>query len=162
MVLLYFATYYEFAEFAGRFALSAWYVLQAYVLLFWAYVLAPVVVYGLRVAAIKRLFRPRTAGTAQTDFLLLVPAHNEEALLPGLLASIGRLHYPASRFRTVVVADNCTDHTAQLARQAGAECLERTTAGPLRQQSASRGGAAASHRGVRARCRLPPRPAVSG
>jgi hypothetical protein len=138
MVLLYFATYYEFAEFAGRFALSAWYVLQAYVLLFWAYVLAPVVVYGLRVAAIKRLFRPRTAGTAQTDFLLLVPAHNEEALLPGLLASIGRLHYPASRFRTVVVADNCTDHTAQLARQAGAECLERTTAGPSNKTQALR------------------------
>jgi hypothetical protein len=127
MVLLYFATYYEFAEFAGRFALSAWYVLQAYVLLFWAYVLAPVVVYGLRVAAIKRLFRPRTA-----------PAHNEEALLPGLLASIGRLHYPASRFRTVVVADNCTDHTAQLARQAGAECLERTTAGPSNKTQALR------------------------
>ncbi|RZK62333.1 MAG: glycosyltransferase, partial [Hymenobacter sp.] len=66
----------------------------------------------------------------QTDFLLLIPAHNEEALLPTLLASIGQLSYPAARFRVVVVADNCTDRTAQLARQAGAACLLRTTAHP--------------------------------
>jgi cellulose synthase/poly-beta-1,6-N-acetylglucosamine synthase-like glycosyltransferase len=128
MVLLYLGIYYEFA---GHLALGAWYILQGYVLLFSAYVLVPVVVYALRAAVIKRFFQPSTAASeAQTDFVLLVPAHNEEELLPGLLASIGRLHYPASRFRTVVVADNCTDHTARLARQAGAECLERTTVGP--------------------------------
>jgi cellulose synthase/poly-beta-1,6-N-acetylglucosamine synthase-like glycosyltransferase len=39
--------------------------------------------------------------------------------------SLLNLRYSAERFRTVVVADNCTDRTAVLARAAGAECLER-------------------------------------
>jgi cellulose synthase/poly-beta-1,6-N-acetylglucosamine synthase-like glycosyltransferase len=119
--------------------LGVWYAAQGYVLFFWAYVVAPAVVYGLRAAAIKRLFRASSAtAAAQTDFLLLIPAHNEEAMLPGLLASIGRLQYPASHFRTVVVADNCLDHTARLAQLAGAECLVRTTVGPSNKAQALR------------------------
>lgn len=136
MVLLYFASYLELAT---SLTLGVWYTVQGYVLLFCAYVLAPGLAYGLRAAAVQRLFRRPPAGDApQTNFLLLVPAHNEEALLPGLLASIGHLQYPAQRFRTVVVADNCHDHTARLARQAGAECLERTTTGPSSKAQALR------------------------
>ena len=141
MVLLYSASY---SHLVVSLAFGAWYVVQGYVLLFCAYVLAPGIAYGLRAAAVQRLFRPPPAGGApQTNFLLLVPAHNEEALLPGLLASIGRLQYPAQRFRTVVVADNCHDHTARLARQAGAECHERTTAGPSSKAQALRYAVAA-------------------
>jgi len=36
------------------------------------------------------------------------------------------MRYPAGRFGVVVVADNCTDRTAELARAAGAQCLERS------------------------------------
>ncbi|RZK51571.1 MAG: glycosyltransferase, partial [Hymenobacter sp.] len=131
-------------EWVSSLALSIWYLLQAYVLLFGAYVLAPGVVYLLCSGRINRLFRSLPAAPAppQTDFLLLIPAHNEGALLPTLLASIGQLRYPAPRFRTVVVADNCTDHTALLARQAGAECLVRTTAHP---SSKSQALACAAH-----------------
>ncbi len=106
-----------------------WYVMQGYVLLFYAYVFSPVIIYLLFSARINRLFRRGggPAAPARTDFVLLVPAHNEAALLPGLLASLGQLSYPAGRYRTVVVADNCTDDTAALAQAAGATCLVRTT-----------------------------------
>lgn len=119
-------------EWVSGIVLSIWYLAQGYVLLFSAYVLAPGLVYLLASARLSRLFggQPVAPALPETDFLLLIPAHNEERLLPVLLASIGQLRYPAARFRTVVVADNCTDRTAQLARQAGATCLERTTPGP--------------------------------
>jgi cellulose synthase/poly-beta-1,6-N-acetylglucosamine synthase-like glycosyltransferase len=123
-------------EWVGRLAMGAWWVAQGYVLLFFAYVLFPAVVYLLFATSIRRLFCGHTPAVPQTDFLLLIPAHNEQALLPNLLASIDRLNYPASRFRAVVVADNCTDRTAALARQGGAICLERTTALPSNKSQA--------------------------
>jgi cellulose synthase/poly-beta-1,6-N-acetylglucosamine synthase-like glycosyltransferase len=57
--------------------------------------------------------------------LFLVPAHDEELLIQSCVRSLMRLQYPAQRFRPVVIADNCTDRTAELARAAGAQCLER-------------------------------------
>jgi cellulose synthase/poly-beta-1,6-N-acetylglucosamine synthase-like glycosyltransferase len=53
-------------------------------------------------------------------FALLVPAHNEELLLPRLLRSIASLTYPPDLYDTHVVADNCTDSTAAIAEAAGA------------------------------------------
>lgn len=53
-------------------------------------------------------------------FLILIPAHNEERLLPELLASLARLDYRADMYAVHVIADNCTDQTAEVARQAGA------------------------------------------
>lgn len=58
-------------------------------------------------------------------FLFLVPAHDEELLLPACLASLRRLRYPASMVDVVVVADNCRDRTAELARGGGVQCLIR-------------------------------------
>jgi cellulose synthase/poly-beta-1,6-N-acetylglucosamine synthase-like glycosyltransferase len=58
-------------------------------------------------------------------FDVIVPAHNEAAVIEGVVASLRRLDWPADRFRVLVVADNCTDSTAALARAAGAEVLER-------------------------------------
>src|SRR5581483_3655698 len=58
--------------------------------------------------------------------LFLVPAHDEEALIGSCVQSLRRLRYPADAFAVWVVADNCSDRTAALARQAGACCLERT------------------------------------
>jgi cellulose synthase/poly-beta-1,6-N-acetylglucosamine synthase-like glycosyltransferase len=53
-------------------------------------------------------------------FLILIPAHNEERLLPGCLESLEKLDYPSSRFSIHVVADNCTDQTEAAARRGGA------------------------------------------
>lgn len=58
-------------------------------------------------------------------FLVVVPAHNEELLIGSCVRSLLGMDYPADHRRVVVVADNCTDRTAALVREAGAECLER-------------------------------------
>lgn len=53
---------------------------------------------------------------------VLIPAHNEEASLPVTIASLQtQSHRPD---RIIVVADNCTDNTVALARQAGVEVME--------------------------------------
>jgi hypothetical protein len=56
---------------------------------------------------------------------VLVPAHDEQDLVGRCVASLAAQRYPASRYRVVVIADNCTDGTAATARAAGAEVLER-------------------------------------
>lgn len=59
-------------------------------------------------------------------FLILVPAHDEELLIARCLRSLQGLDYPASHLRIVVIADNCSDATPDIARAAGVECLERS------------------------------------
>lgn len=54
---------------------------------------------------------------------VLVPAHNEEAVIGETLATLARELRPQDRL--LVVADNCTDRTASLAREAGAGVVER-------------------------------------
>ncbi|MBE2220082.1 MAG: glycosyltransferase family 2 protein [Anaerolineae bacterium] len=58
-------------------------------------------------------------------FLVLIPAHNEERLLPDLLKNLNQLDYPADLFSVHVVADNCTDETAVITQQYGAIPHER-------------------------------------
>ena len=50
---------------------------------------------------------------------VLIPAHNEEASLPLTLSSLQSQSVPPVRI--IVVCDNCTDGTAEVARTAGAE-----------------------------------------
>lgn len=58
-------------------------------------------------------------------FAILIAARNEEAVLPHLLDSIKAQDYPEELITTYVVADNCTDKTAKLAREHGAVVFER-------------------------------------
>ncbi|MBV9310944.1 MAG: glycosyltransferase [Solirubrobacterales bacterium] len=58
-------------------------------------------------------------------FLVIIPAHNEAAGIEAMLASVAAVHYPPELMRVIVIADNCTDDTAQRASSAGAEVLER-------------------------------------
>ena len=76
------------------------------------------------VAAVRR---PRRYPEAPQDkrYAILVAARNEEAVLPALLASIAAQSYPSALTEVIVVADNCTDATARVAREAGATVLER-------------------------------------
>ncbi len=60
-----------------------------------------------------------TSSISYTDFAILVPAHNEEGILHNLLKSLSTLEYPRDRYSVYVVADNCTDHTAEIARATG-------------------------------------------
>jgi len=69
---------------------------------------------------------PRRPATARPpDLLFLVPAHNEELLIESCLRSLLQQHYPVKRRAITVIADNCTDRTAALARRLGVPCLER-------------------------------------
>lgn len=58
-------------------------------------------------------------------YAILIAARNEEAVLPHLLESIRRQDYPAELISTFVVADNCTDRTAEIAEQGGARVFRR-------------------------------------
>jgi 1,2-diacylglycerol 3-beta-glucosyltransferase len=70
--------------------------------------------------------RRRGSGHGESArFLFLVPAHNEELLLARCLDSFSNLDYPIEGVDVLVVADNCTDATARIAREAGVRCLER-------------------------------------
>lgn len=64
-------------------------------------------------------------GQPAKRFAVLIPAHNEERLLPDLLQNLAQLDYPHELFTVHVVADNCTDQTAVIARQFGAVAHER-------------------------------------
>lgn len=60
-----------------------------------------------------------------TNLAVIIPAYNEELLLPRLLESAQQQDYPSELFSTIVVADNCTDHTAEVAKRNGSIILER-------------------------------------
>ena len=57
--------------------------------------------------------------------VILVPAHNEEKVISETLIQLKGL---TSKVSLLVVADNCTDQTAQIARDLGARVVERTSA----------------------------------
>lgn len=61
-------------------------------------------------------------------FVIVVPAHNEEAGIARTLDGLDRLVWRPDHKRVLVIADNCTDRTAVIARQCGAEVLVRTDA----------------------------------
>jgi cellulose synthase/poly-beta-1,6-N-acetylglucosamine synthase-like glycosyltransferase len=79
----------------------------------------------LSVAALAQRQQHSTDQTPDTRFALLVPAHNEEAVLSDLFVSLRDLSYPATLVEVHLVADNCTDTTAAIAREAGAFVYER-------------------------------------
>jgi cellulose synthase/poly-beta-1,6-N-acetylglucosamine synthase-like glycosyltransferase len=60
-------------------------------------------------------------------FVVLIPAHDEQEGISATLASVASSLYPSESTRIVVIADNCTDRTAERARDAGAEVWERRT-----------------------------------
>ena len=56
---------------------------------------------------------------------VLIAARNEEAVIGQLLDSVRAQNYPAELLDAYVVADNCTDATAVIARAHGAEVFAR-------------------------------------
>ncbi len=60
-----------------------------------------------------------SSASSRLNFAILIPAHNEEAMLGTLLESLADLAYAKDHYAVYVVADNCTDTTAELARATG-------------------------------------------
>lgn len=80
------------------------------------------------VLALLRREKPRAEAEDEAPkhrFAVLVCARNEENVIGHLLESIAGQDYPAELIQTFVIADNCTDGTAQRARECGAEVWER-------------------------------------
>jgi 1,2-diacylglycerol 3-beta-glucosyltransferase len=85
---------------------------------------AALYLFALALASFRRPPASPPAGADQR-LAVLVPAHDEEALVGRCIASLREQSHPGSRSRVIVVADNCTDRTAEVARAAGAEVMER-------------------------------------
>ena len=64
--------------------------------------------------------------TPEKTFAVVVAAHNEAAVIGQLIENLKRLDYPEELYDIYVIADNCTDETAQIAGDAGAIVCERT------------------------------------
>lgn len=58
-------------------------------------------------------------------FMAIIPAHNEEEVVANLIESLKNQNYNKELYDIYVIADNCTDRTAQVAREAGAIVYER-------------------------------------
>lgn len=68
---------------------------------------------------------PPTPPERKLKFDVLVPSHDEELGIAETVTNLLAVDYPKDLFRVVVIADNCSDATADKAREAGARVLER-------------------------------------
>jgi len=75
--------------------------------------------FGLFRKAEKKFLEP------EKSFALVVAAHNEEAVIGPLVENLLNLNYPKELYDVFVVADNCTDKTALIAKNAGAIVHQR-------------------------------------
>ena len=55
---------------------------------------------------------------------LIIPARNEEAVVGNLIKSMQKNNYPQDKLQIFVIAHNCTDKTAEIARELGATVYE--------------------------------------
>ena len=58
-------------------------------------------------------------------FMAILPAHDEEAVIGNLIDSLMNQDYDKNLLDIYVIADNCTDSTAKVAKEHGAIVLER-------------------------------------
>jgi len=58
-------------------------------------------------------------------FMAIIPAHNEEMVVADLVESLKNQNYDKELYDIYVIADNCTDNTAEVAKNAGAIVYER-------------------------------------
>ena len=58
-------------------------------------------------------------------FMAIIPAHNEEAVVGNLIESLKNQTYSKDAYDIYVIADNCTDNTAKVAKEAGAIVYKR-------------------------------------
>lgn len=94
-------------------------ILQIIFLLFGTYY------FGISLFAwVKRKEDPVVCDKDHT-FALIVAAHNEETVIENMVKSLKAINYDDSLYDIYVIADNCTDRTAEIARAAGAIVCER-------------------------------------
>lgn len=80
--------------------------------------------YYVVVVLIRKSMKVPTASSLHR-FAVLIAARNEQATIGNLLHSLEEQDYPAELVDVFVIADNCTDKTASIARAYGVTVFER-------------------------------------
>ncbi len=78
----------------------------------------------MAIASISPLRRIKET-SHQHRFAIAIPAHNEANVIGNTVATLKKLDYPQDLYDIFVVADFCTDDTAQIAQEQGAICYQR-------------------------------------
>jgi cellulose synthase/poly-beta-1,6-N-acetylglucosamine synthase-like glycosyltransferase len=63
--------------------------------------------------------------SCSTRFMIVIPAHNEASVIKATVDRWLAIDYPADLFSIHILADHCSDNTAEIARRAGAIVHER-------------------------------------
>lgn len=71
--------------------------------------------------------KPAAVGPRRRLVRVVIPAHNEEKVISNLLTDLSEMTYPSDRLEVWVVADRCTDATAQVSEDLGARVAERSS-----------------------------------
>lgn len=71
-------------------------------------------------------FKERYVAKTEHTIGIVIAARNESAVIGNLIASVRACDYPQDKVRIFVVADNCTDDTAELCRGLGCTVFERS------------------------------------
>lgn len=87
--------------------------------------IAAIMALYLLVLAVAALFyrAPGQDLPPRARLIVLIPAHDEAALIARCVRSLQAQSYPSELYDVVVVADNCTDDTAAIAAAAGADAV---------------------------------------
>ncbi len=98
-------------------------IIGIFFLLIYAYrvILYPIAFIG----RFRQRLHPQKEARQIHHFGVLICGRNEAAVIGDLIHSLRQQDYPREKLDIFVCADNCTDDTASLARQAGAICYER-------------------------------------
>jgi cellulose synthase/poly-beta-1,6-N-acetylglucosamine synthase-like glycosyltransferase len=94
--------------------------LQWFLMFFWGYWLF-ISFFGYGKAKKMRYMSP------EKRFLILVPAHNEEKVIGNLVDNLNNLKYPKDLYEVCVIADNCNDKTAEIAKSLGSNVVEHVS-----------------------------------
>ena len=89
------------------------------VTIFWLYQLV------VSICSLVKLKEKPLLENKEHRFMTIIPAHNEAAVVANLIESLKNQKYPKELYDIYVIADNCTDNTAEVARNAGAIVYER-------------------------------------
>ncbi len=88
--------------------------------IFWLYQLV------VSICSLVNLKEKKIIEEKTNKFMAIIPAHNEESVIKNLILSLKKQDYPEDAYDIYVIADNCTDNTAVIAKETGAIVYERT------------------------------------
>jgi cellulose synthase/poly-beta-1,6-N-acetylglucosamine synthase-like glycosyltransferase len=81
--------------------------------------------YLLVLASIRQPRVPAATSAGRLRFAIAIPAHNESSVLSATLTQLLKQEYPRDLYDVHVVADHCSDNTAEVVRQHGGVVHER-------------------------------------